>query len=197
MSTPPHIASLWPWHISHYRLFAALCGALLVITGCQTSESPDVDYTYPRKIGQRAYDPSPGEERPGLFGKDGLVLFGGKDRPTDDGASEGSGVGVNGFLWRAALDTVSDLPLASADPFGGVILTDWYSYPSATNERVKMQIYLLGRKLRSDGVNVTVFRQVKRRGDWQNTETSAQTATRIENRILEQARRLRVGALGG
>lgn len=99
---------------------------------------------------------SPGSGR--LFGDGGLVnigLFGAGRR------EEGSVIGVNSFLWRASLDTVAFMPLQSADPFGGVILTDWYSPPEAPDERFKVTVYILGRDLRADGVRVQAFRQVR------------------------------------
>ena len=61
----------------------------------------------------------------------GFSLFGGGKE------QQQAGVGVNAFLWRAALDTVSFMPLASADPWGGVINTEWYSNPEKADERFK------------------------------------------------------------
>jgi hypothetical protein len=126
-----------------------------------------------------------------LFGDD-INLFGGKD----DDHTTNSGIGVNGFLWRASLDTLSFLPLSSADPFGGVIITDWYAPPESPEERFKVTVYILGRQLRSDGVRVAVFRQKREDGaDWQDARTGTSTATSLENAILARARELRV-ALG-
>ncbi len=79
----------------------------------------------------------------------------------------GTSLGVNAFLWRGALDTLSFMPLASADPWGGVIITDWYAPPTANGERFKATAYILGRQLRADGVRVTVFRQVRDGGQWE------------------------------
>ena len=70
-------------------------------------------------------------------------------------------LGVNSYLWHATLDTLSFIPLASADPFGGVIITEWYSAPEAPNERMKVTVYILDRALRADGLKVAVFRQTK------------------------------------
>jgi hypothetical protein len=83
-------------------------------------------------------------------------------------------------------------PIVSADPFGGVVITDWYAPPSAPNERFKMNIYILSRALRADGVRVSVFRQIKNsRGDWQDSTVQANTATKLENAILMRARQFR------
>lgn len=131
----------------------------------------------------------------GLFsGEDGLVLFGGPD--SNDSGSDGGGgggIGVNSYLWRATLDTVSFLPLDSADPFGGVIITDWYAPPEAPAERFKVTAYILDRSLRADGIRVSVFRQIRQRdGSWADAPVSPQTATDIEDAILTRARQLRI-----
>jgi hypothetical protein len=102
-----------------------------------------------------------------------------------------NGLGVNAYLWRGALDTLSFMPLVSADPYGGVIVTDWYSPPTASGERFKATAYILGRQLRADGVRVTVFRQVMQNGQWVDTPVSPVTTGDIENKILARARELR------
>ena len=131
-----------------------------------------------------------------VFGEDGLTLFssGGKR----EASSSGSGIGVNAFLWRATLDTISFMPLLSADPFGGVIITDWYAPPESPDERFKMTVYILGRALRADGVKVSVFRQERGEdGQWQDRSTSARTAVSLEDKILDRARQLRTAQLSG
>ncbi len=130
-------------------------------------------------------------ERESVFGKDGLKLLGGKKK---GGAGE-SGIGVNSFLWRATLDTVSFMPLASADPFGGVILTDWYSDPATPGERIKINAFVLGRELKADGVRVRTFRQVLRSGSWHDAPVSEETARKLEDSILTRARQLRIAHL--
>ncbi len=113
-----------------------------------------------------------GPERGKVGGDQGLVLgIGGKTGGTD-AAGESSALGVNAYLWRAALDTLAFMPLASADPFGGVIITDWYSPPASQGERFKATAYILGRQLRADGIRVTIFRQVKRGGQWVDAPVS-------------------------
>jgi len=83
-------------------------------------------------------------------------------------------------------------PVASADPFGGVIITDWYAPPATPNERFKLNIYILDRALRADGLRVAVFRQVRATsGEWRNAAAKTQTATQIENAILTRARQFR------
>ena len=103
------------------------------------------------------------------------------------------GIGVNSYLWRAALDTVAFMPLASADPYGGVIITDWYTNPEKPDERFKVTVYILDTRLRADGLTVSVFKQLKGAdGNWTDSTTSNQTQVDFENAILTKARQLRL-----
>jgi hypothetical protein len=120
-----------------------------------------------------------------------LFSFGKGVNKNGQGGGAGSGIGVNAFLWRGALDTIAFMPLASADPFGGVIITDWYSPPGTTGERFKATIYILSRDLRSDGVRVNLFRQVMQNGQWVDATVSGDTVGDIENKVLDRARRMR------
>ncbi len=100
---------------------------------------------------------------------------------------------MNAYLWRATLDTISFLPLSSADPFGGVIITDWYSPPESPGERLKLSIFILDRQLRADGLRVSVFRQMRGSdGSWVDAKVDAKTAQQMEDSILARARELRV-----
>jgi hypothetical protein len=103
---------------------------------------------------------------------------------------------VNAFLWRATLDTLSFMPLASADPFGGVIITDWHAPGGVSNERFKATAYVLGRQLRSDGVRISLFRQVRGPGGWVDAPISAATAAELEDKVLARARELRSQSAG-
>ena len=104
----------------------------------------------------------------------------------------GHGISVNSFLWRASLDTISFLPLSSADPFGGVIITDWYSPPETPRERIKLNVYILTRDLRADGLRVSVFRQTRTNQIWKEATVEPKTVRDIENAILKRARELRI-----
>jgi len=124
----------------------------------------------------------------------GLVVFGvDKEREAREAAASGGGAGVsvNAYLWRATLDTLSFMPLASADPFGGTIITDWYSPATTQNERFRAQAYVMGRQLRSDGVRVQVFRQTLERGQWVDSPVSSATNSDLEDKVLSRARELR------
>jgi hypothetical protein len=132
-----------------------------------------------------------------IGGDDSGVIFGtAKKRDDSSGGGGGGGIGVNAFLWRGALDTLSFLPLSSADPFGGVIITDWYAPADATGERFKATAYILGRELRSDAIRVTVFRQVNQGGRWVDAPVSPVVQADIENKVLDRARKLREQSAG-
>ena len=136
----------------------------------------------------------------GLVSCLGLLSGCGGLRHGGDHATKGGGVaeiGVNAYLWRATLDTLAFMPLLSADPFGGVVNTDWYANPEKPDERFKTTVYILDSRLRADGLNVTVFKEVNTGGIWTAAPTSPQTANDIENAILTRARQLRLSNLKG
>jgi hypothetical protein len=130
-----------------------------------------------------------------VHGRDGFVLFSTRrGGGAADGAVAGAGaIGVNPFLWRAALETIDFMPLASTDPFGGVIITDWYSPPETPGERFKINVFILDTALRADGVRVSVFRQTRGEDGWTDATVERRTATSIEDSILTRARELRIG----
>ncbi|MFN3521413.1 MAG: DUF3576 domain-containing protein [Phenylobacterium sp.] len=115
-----------------------------------------------------------------------------------DKSAQAPAIGVNGYLWRATLDTLAFMPLASADPYGGVVITDWYVNPEKPDERFKCTVYILDSRLRADGLNVAVFKQVRdASGGWVDSETASQTETDMENAILTRARQLRLSNIKG
>ena len=180
------------------RILLCLLGVFL-LAACEGVEVKD---QYPRPLPGRGSDPSPDVSSDTIFGSSGFgrTLFGTGSREeaaADARGSTGQGIGVNSYLWRASLDTMSFMPLASADPFGGVIITDWYSPPESPDERFKATIYIQERQLRADGVRVAVFRQTRAGGvDWQDAQLNDRTATELEDAILTRARQLRISSLG-
>jgi hypothetical protein len=124
--------------------------------------------------------------------------FGGSGPKAVSNPESAAQIGVNGYLWRATLDTLSFMPLASADPYGGVIITDWYAFPEKPDERLKITVYILDARLRADGLNVAVYRQNKNAaGEWIDAPSASETETQLENAILDKARRLRLSNLKG
>ena len=107
--------------------------------------------------------------------------------------NETSGIGVNTYLWKASLETIAFLPKKSIDPFGGTLITEWYSFPETPHERLKIEIIVAGRALTSDGVKVSIFREKKNtRGEWVSAPLEADTTLKFEETILTRARELKV-----
>ncbi len=155
----------------------ALIAVLFILPACSSEETK--------------YPQSPKYERKEARGKltgEGLTLFGG-----DSKKGGGSPIGVNSFLWRATLDTLSFMPLTSADPFGGVIITDWYEDPKTPGERFKVNALILDQQLRADGIKISLFKQRKDEGGiWRDADINTRLARDIEDTILTRARQLRV-----
>jgi hypothetical protein len=123
---------------------------------------------------------------------------GGKDRPKADlAASRVTTIGVNSYLWRAALDTLSFMPLIQADANGGVIVSDWYANPAAPSERMKVTVSILDKDLRADAVRVAASRQLFQGGQWVDAPVQAATVQKLEDIILSKARDLRRSAVSG
>ena len=166
-------------------------GVFMIAMGCTLSACAYIETSYPEKIHKNA--PAvfrvPGEDlqQDSVLGTEGFTLFSGFRKRK----KENTNIGVNSFLWRAALDTTAFMPMHSADPFGGVIITDWYALPENPQERFKMNVYILSQELRSDGLKVSAFRQILQpNGEWQSAFLHANTE--LENAILTRARHLRM-----
>ena len=114
----------------------------------------------------------------------------------DLAASRVTTIGVNSYLWRAALDTLSFAPIAQVDSNGGVLVTDWYSNPRAPAERVKVTVAILDQDLRADALRVAASRQVNQNGQWVEAPVAAATVQKLEEIILTRARDLRRTAVG-
>ncbi len=134
----------------------------------------------------------------------GVNYFGGdSDKPDDRrkaadlAASKVTQIGVNAYLWRAALDTVSFMPLVQADSNGGVIVTDWYTNPAVPTERMRLTVSILDQDLRADALKVAALRQVSQGGGWVDAPVQAATVQKLEEIILTKARDLRRSAVAG
>ena len=116
-------------------------------------------------------------------------------RAADLAASQVTTIGVNSYLWRAALDTLSFAPMAQVDSAGGVIVTDWYANPNSPGERVKVTATILDSDLRADALRVAASRQVMQGGQWVDAPVAAATVQKLEEIILTRARDLRRNAI--
>lgn len=127
-----------------------------------------------------------------------LTACGSGDRPKADlAASRVTTIGVNSYLWRASLDTLSFMPLLQTDSNGGVIVTDWYINPAVPTERVKVTVTILDQDLRADGLRVAALREVQQSGQWVAAPVKAATVQKLEDAILTRARDLRRGSVAG
>ena len=120
-----------------------------------------------------------------------------RDVPVELAPSRTTAIGVNSYLWRAAIDTLSFAPLVSADSNGGVIVTDWYANPNSPGERVKLTVSILDQDLRADALRVAASRQVNQSGSWVDAPVAAATVQKLEDIILTRARDIRRSAVGG
>ena len=117
--------------------------------------------------------------------------------PTQLAPSRMTSIGVNSYLWRAAVDTLSFAPLITADSNGGVIVTDWYANPNTPGERVKLTVSIIDQDLRADALRVAASRQVNQNGVWVDAPVAAATVQKLEDIILTRARDLRRTTVGG
>lgn len=169
------------------------CGAaLLVLAGCGGDYAPEPEVG-PSPGPQREFDPN----APGLFGEGGLSIGSLQEGLERGGFRQEGGVPVNRFLWQASLETLAFLPLASTDPFTGVIATDWGSTPEAPGERFKVTAFMTSPALAATSLNVAVYREVRNaEGVWIPAAVDPATATQIEDAILTRARQIRIADAG-
>jgi hypothetical protein len=176
------------------RSLAILLAGALALTACSYAKP---NPTPPNYNGLGSGSPGDASVASRLGGEDSGIVFGvGKDRDKGGGGGGGAGIGVNAYLWRGALDTLGFMPLNAIDPFGGVIITDWYTPPATSGERFKATAYVLTKDLRSDGIRVSIFRQVLQGGQWVDSPVAESTVSEIENKVLAKARKLREQAAG-
>ena len=131
---------------------------------------------------------------PGIFSKDAEKGISLSDilNPQEN---DTTGVNLNAFLWRASLNVLSVAPLISTDALGGTIITDWYVNKNIEDQRIKITAFIKTSELRSDGIQIKVYIQNKEKGNWSDTLTNQDLETKIENKILNEARILRINSL--
>ena len=179
--------------IIHKPVFLRIA-AIHFLLACTACGNVPIEYTYPEKSDTPQIMGESIHKAPSALGEGGVmgVLFGDPDKK--ETITGGNIIPVNAYLWRASLDTIAFMPLSSADPFGGVIITDWYSPPETPKERFKLSVYILGRELRADAIRVSVFKEEQKKlSPWSSANVSKKTGLKIENQILTRARSLRIG----
>lgn len=170
------------FRVANVAVAAAVMASVAALGACDSSQA-----VFPTRDKGSTAPRMSNEKRETVFGPEGLFGDDKKDKGT------GQGIGVNSFLWRASLDTLGFMPVATADPFGGTIITDWYQLPESPSERYKLNVFILDRALRADGVKVSVFKQARdNMGQWVDVRVDPKMATDLENTILTRARQLRI-----
>jgi hypothetical protein len=158
---------------------SAPLAAALALTACSGLHTSQAELNTPADAGQSS------------AGSPSLFTIG----KGSAGTAQATQIQVNAYLWRASLETLAFMPLASADPFGGVIITDWYSPPATPGERFKVTAYILGKQLTANAIKVSVFHQVQQPdGSWADAPADPSTASGLENRILAEAANLQAAA---
>ncbi len=163
---------------------AGLLAAALMLDGCshaQPTQNTDI------------YNPETSNLPGAMSGGGGGSLFT-LGKGGGGSAGQSNQIQVNAYLWRATLDTLAFMPLVSADPFGGVIITDWYTPPASPDERFKVNAYILSQQMTANAVQVSVFHQVLQNGQWVDAPADPDTASGLEDRILAQAADLQAEA---
>ena len=125
----------------------------------------------------------------GLLGKKGGLSLGTKE---GNNAVSSIGMPINPYLWKGSLETIGFMPLSSADPFGGIIITDWYSDGQTINERCKINIFIKGLELKTSNLKVNTFCQSFENNRWVDLPTSASQSAQLENAILNKAKRIKL-----
>ena len=127
----------------------------------------------------------------GLLGNKASLSFLGGDK---NNSSEVSAMGlpINPYLWKASLETIDFMPLSSTDPFAGIIITDWYIVENNLDERCKLNIFIKGKDLKTDNLKVSSFCQSLKNNQWVNKAQRIQDNIRLENAILNKAKKLKL-----
>ena len=128
----------------------------------------------------------------GLLGNDGLDVFGGDKKEASSGGFASIGMPINPYLWSASLETLSFMPLSSADPFGGTIFTDWYSSEANENERCKINVFISGAELKTQNLRVSSFCEIFKNNKWLGIKTKSEDNIKLENAILNKAKKLKL-----
>ena len=128
----------------------------------------------------------------GLFGKGGIDIFSTDRNKKQEGGFASVGMPINPYLWSASLETLSFIPLSSADPFGGTIFTDWYSTQANENERCKINVFISGAELKTQNLRVSTFCEVFKKNKWVGITTNNQDNIDLENAILNKAKKLKL-----
>ena len=127
----------------------------------------------------------------GLFGKKASMNLFGNEKNSQQ-SSVGMGLPINPFLWKASIETINFMPLASTDPFAGTIITDWYTAENSLGERCKLNIFIKGADMKTDNLKVSSFCQLLKNNQWVNSSSNNEDNLKLENAILNKAKKLKL-----
>ena len=177
-----------------FIIFAIFSSSFILLNNCSLDDGAKVERApFPEDIAMKRERER--IERSGQADDESLVdtFFGDLLNNNKNNNGGGTGITVNQYLWRASLDTLSFMPLLSADPFGGVIITDWYSSSEKSKEKFKIVAYILDKSLRVDGIKVSVFKKSKNEnGEWLDSNSNTTLKNKVEDAILTKARKYKI-----
>jgi len=178
--------------VRYYRLLPVFAASLLLLTGCNATRVTQADATAANlpQANQQASADEDGMDTEGSI----WTLLGIAKKPHRDTGLQ-TGPGVSPELWQATLDTLSFASLDSSDPQTGLAITDWYSPKGKPDERLRVTAFIKSRALRSDSIVVTVERQSRTGGQWQDTPVAQKLVDDLENDILQRAREVHIARL--
>jgi len=155
-----------------YKIIAFLVTSLFLLNACNQTGMRDVPSDPKERVQKNL------EEGRGFR----LMDLGNKKNSGDfDFASSNE-------LWRASLDTIDFMPLASANYSGGIIITDWYSDNNNINESIKISIRFLTNEIRSDALDIKVFyKKCSQYANCNISQKSGQLVTELTKKILSRA----------
>ena len=117
---------------------------LITQTGCEAIK--------PKKVSAKDFPPDPRKRVENNINEGrGFRVMGGSQKGTNYEFASANP------LWRATLDTLDFMPLASANYSGGIVITDWYSENNSPNESVKISVRFLTNEIRSDALDINVY----------------------------------------
>ena len=128
----------------------------------------------------------------GLFGKGGLEIID-TDKKDKSGGVATIGMPINPYLWRGSLEIIDFMPLLSANPFAGVIITDWYTDQNNKNQRCKLNIFIKGVAMTTNNLKVNSFCQtLSENNNWIDEKVDNNNNRQLENAILNEAKKIKL-----
>ena len=163
--------------MSNLKKILILSSVFLLLVGCKNGKLPGADA---RKV---SYDAKERVKKNIEEGR-GFRLTNMMKRPSGGNFDFAS----SNELWRASLDVIDFMPLASANYSGGMIITDWYSDNQNRDESIKLTIRFLSNEVRSDALSIKIFYKVcDKNNSCVINEKSGPLAKELKKQILKIA----------